>query len=307
MVQMSYSILIFSVFCTVNYIYVAESLKFAGFSRQVQSLSNQWLSRGINKSPYMLHSSVNDDGVPDNFVPDSESEGVTSVEIEGDGDESAAESGVSNPSNVTSIEEDPVMKQIKEMELKLSAEVSQLEMQLRSERQNAARIKDQISESGKNGYFIIQAQVAEFLKRNENDQKSRVAKNKREFVLKMLGVVDGFRQAPMDVPGDTEREQNMHKSFGALLNGILAVFEKYGFKEISPEVGTPIDPLLHEVRESAQEGAQGVVLRQISVGWMDSEGFAIRKAAVVANVPGTQASEELPTKEEDAPEEKKEE
>lgn len=47
----------------------------------------------------------------------------------------------------------------------------------------------------------------------------------------MLPVVDLFRQAPNKVPALTEKEQTMHKTYGALLDNILAVFQKYGYKE----------------------------------------------------------------------------
>ena len=50
----------------------------------------------------------------------------------------------------------------------------------------------------------------------------------------MLPVVDSFRQSQEVAPPTTEREENMHKSFGSLLTGVLNVFDKYGFKEFEP-------------------------------------------------------------------------
>lgn len=151
-------------------------------------------------------------------------------------------------------EEDPTAKLIAEMESKLTLELELLQDSLVVERKNIARTKDKISESGKNGFFIVQAQVNNFqvehllnkiayhhfhlapsqLQRDkEVQQKQRVAKNKKEFVTKMLPVVDGFREAPIVAPASTERGHSIHKNFGALLTGILTVFEKYGFKEYS--------------------------------------------------------------------------
>ena len=192
-------------------------------------------------------------------------------------------------------EEDPLVKAIKEREAKLTAEVAQLEAQLRTERANLAKLKDQVSESGKNGYFIVQAQVAEFLKKNEMEQKNRVSRNKREFVTKMLDVVDGFRNAPLEFPGQTEREINMHKNFGSLVNGILMVFEKYGFSEINTSQGTPIDTEKMELGETVP-GDVGVVLATLRSGWVDSDGNVIRKALIAANVkneapPASEAAE----------------
>ena len=71
-------------------------------------------------------------------------------------------------------------------------------------------------------------------RKRDLEQKNRVIRNKREFVEKMLPVVDAFRKATEEAPPQTEREENMHKSFSSLLTGILNVFDKYGFKEFSP-------------------------------------------------------------------------
>jgi molecular chaperone GrpE (heat shock protein) len=51
--------------------------------------------------------------------------------------------------------------------------------------------------------------------------------------MKMMPVIDSFRAAPIVAPPTTERETNMHKNFGSLLNSLLVVFEKFGYKEFS--------------------------------------------------------------------------
>lgn len=56
-------------------------------------------------------------------------------------------------------------------------------------------------------------------------------RNKRAFVEKMLPVVDAFRSAPVVAPANTEKEDNMHRSYGSLLGNILTVFQKYGYTE----------------------------------------------------------------------------
>lgn len=47
----------------------------------------------------------------------------------------------------------------------------------------------------------------------------------------MLPLVDAFRSAPLLAPAVTEKELSMHKTYGALLDNILAVFQKFGYKE----------------------------------------------------------------------------
>ena len=136
-----------------------------------------------------------------------------------------------DPEESEVVELDPHEVAVKAMEAQIKAEVLVLETKLKTERVALSKVKDRISESGKNGYFIVQAKVAEFQKVKVVEQKSRVTKNKREFVMKMLPVVDAFRAAPIVSPSSSEREISMHKSFGSLLESILVVFEKYGFSE----------------------------------------------------------------------------
>lgn len=57
---------------------------------------------------------------------------------------------------------DPMAEAIKAFENKLTQEAKISENVLRNERLKLTRLKDKESESGKNGFFIVQAQVSEF-------------------------------------------------------------------------------------------------------------------------------------------------
>jgi hypothetical protein len=57
---------------------------------------------------------------------------------------------------------DPVAKAIADREAALKEEVLNLESALRTERTKLVKLRDKISESGKNGFFIVQAQVNDF-------------------------------------------------------------------------------------------------------------------------------------------------
>jgi len=59
-------------------------------------------------------------------------------------------------------EVDPLAKAVADYENSLSNQVISLETLLRTEKNNLLRWKDRISETGKNGYFIVQAQVNDF-------------------------------------------------------------------------------------------------------------------------------------------------
>lgn len=48
----------------------------------------------------------------------------------------------------------------------------------------------------------------------------------------MVPIVQMFRAAPKELQAETEREQNMHKNFGSLLDGIVNVIDKYGYRDL---------------------------------------------------------------------------
>lgn len=191
----------------------------------------------------------------------------------------------------------PLEKAIKEREEELTKQLADLEGKLRTERVNTMKVKDKLSESGKTGFFMVQAQVAEFLKKKDADQKTSVIKNKREFVSKILPVVDAFNAAPLEHPAETEREENMHKSFGSLVSSIMIVFEKYGVKEYSPDAGDKLDSYLHQVERVVEGDTDGVIQELLRPGYKDSEGEVIRRALVVA-AKIEKADEEKPAEDE---------
>ena len=125
----------------------------------------------------------------------------------------------------------PYEEEVKKYENKLEKECEYLESALQCEKGQLALRKDSITMSGKNGFYFVQVEVSEFQKRKEAEQKARVLRNKKDFVLKMLPVVDSFRAAPAVAPAANEREESMHKNFGSLCKSIITVFEKYGFQE----------------------------------------------------------------------------
>ena len=65
--------------------------------------------------------------------------------------------------NATAVAIDPLQQAIKEKETELAKVVAELESSLRSERILLAKTRDRLSETGKTGYFMVQAQVADFM------------------------------------------------------------------------------------------------------------------------------------------------
>ena len=218
----------------------------------------------------------NDESVEDNDETVEENDNTADNSDNDSDDNVENKEAIEEPVELT--EEEKAIIQ-KEKEIKNQLEL--LENELRKSRLDLVRTRDKISESGKNGYFIQQAQVAEFLKKKDIEQKERVSKNKREFVIKMLPVVDLFREAPIKAVANTEREEQMHKNFGSLLTSVLTVFEKYGYKEFQADIGVKYEPSKHQVNEMIVDADNdGLIVTAISSGWISEDGDVVKRAIV---------------------------
>eukprot|EP01035_Chromulina_nebulosa_P020274 gene20274-26319_t len=133
------------------------------------------------------------------------------------------------------------------------------------------------------GFFMIQAQVTDFQRKKDIEQKNLVKKSKRDFVNKLLPIIDSFREARDLAPPSTEREENMHKNFGSLLSSILLVLEKSGFKEYRAEIGSKIDSKLHKI-SSIQDGEEdGIILKEVKPGIIYNNEDIIRPSFVISS------------------------
>lgn len=195
---------------------------------------------------------------------------------------------------------DPVEEAIRQQTQELNLQVSELEAKIRTERILLTKSKDKLAESGKNGFFMVQAQVNDFLRKSDIRQKEKVAMNKREFALKILPVIDSFRMAPIVAPATNEKETNMHNAFSSLLTGILGVLNKSGFQEFLPVVGEVVDPLKHTVvslEDISDEKDEGKITAVLKPGVFDVDGSVLRRASVVASRVNR---EQLPTADDEA-------
>jgi molecular chaperone GrpE (heat shock protein) len=238
--------------------------------------------------PLRASATAGEEGEPTEPTASADEAATATATAAGDDEEEGGEDQDNEADEAEGVAEEPPAlspyeQAVKDLENTLRQELSTAEAQLKTERTALLRTKDKVSESGKNGYFIVQAQVAEFQKKRDADQKSRVTRNKREFVEKMLPVVDAFREAPTVAPPTNEREENMHKNFGSLLAGVMTVFDKYGYVEYDAEEGSALNPARHQVAEVVEGAVDGVVVRQLKKGMANKEGEVLRRALVVAS------------------------
>lgn len=183
-------------------------------------------------------------------------------------------------SNNATTNDDPARATEKKLKQDLQAELTKAESVLRNERIQLSRTKDRISESGKNGFFLVKAQVNDFLRTKDAEQKELVAQKRRDVVLKLLPILDKLRSTPKEIPAETKRETNMHESFNALLRSILIVIERNGYQETEAAPGEAMDHSKYEIvgeEESEEDG----ILSTVRKGMLDNRGIVLRKAQVI--------------------------
>ena len=78
-------------------------------------------------------------------------------------DPSVGSSPSSEVNATSAVVEDPMAAEIKAKEVELANVVARLEATLKDERLRLSSARDKLSETGKTGFFMVQAQVAEFM------------------------------------------------------------------------------------------------------------------------------------------------
>jgi len=138
-------------FLTTTIFALTISFKYVGCFHVYSGLlkSNQWISNNaISSRVIMFDSAYTVEAEENNRFND------TSIHVD----------DISNVIETNATQEvDQRTQMIKDYESELHTELASLENLLRTERLNLARVKDKVSESGKSGFFMVQAKVNDFL------------------------------------------------------------------------------------------------------------------------------------------------
>lgn len=291
----------------------SHSFRFGGHRMQCKEKDNE--SEGtVEAEAEAASGQKQEDGGEKNS--DRSREATQEVEVEVEEEEGEGENDKGDESDTEKKEEEneeeeneeeelsPEAKAIKEAEEALRKQLNEVENTLRSERVNLSKVKDKKDLSGKNGFYIIQARVNEWNKQKDVQQKRRISANKREFVLKMLPIVDAFKKVPDDIPATNEREENMHESLGKIQYvQILQAFEKFGYVEFGPEKKDAIDPVKHQVEgELVEQGTEyeGKVVEVLKKGIVDVDGNVIRRCLIIGGKPTAEREAAMKKAEEEA-------
>lgn len=201
-----------------------------------------------------------DNGDATQEVPtDPEAQGETSTHPpEGDlaGDDVMVESEAE--------EEDDTPLDSAELEAVITAlqqEIANLRQQLTTQSQQTDNFKGQ--------YMRIAADFENFRKRTAKEKEDMELRIKCNTVGEILGAIDNFERARLQIKPSNDGEMAIHKSYQGVYKQLVDGLKKIGVSAMRPE-GEEFDPNFHEAvfQEPTSEYPEGTVIEQVVRGYL---------------------------------------
>ncbi len=143
----------------------------------------------------------------------------------------------------------------------LQQEITTLRQQLTTQGQQADNFKAQ--------YMRIAADFENFRKRTSKEKEEMELRIKCNTVNEILGAVDNFERARLQIKPANDGEMTIHKSYQGVYKQLVEGLKKIGVSAMRPE-GEEFDPNLHEAvfQEPTSEYPEGTVIEQVVRGYL---------------------------------------
>jgi molecular chaperone GrpE len=164
----------------------------------------------------------------------------------------------------------------------LNSQIADLETQLAQARQEA--------NDNWNKYLRERAEIENFRKRQERLAADRVAREKKQFIHKILDVQDNVERAL--VYQETMDKQALQHTLRMLSWQLTEVLRGEGLTAVA-SVGTSFDPYLHEAIEVIEDSDQpeGTVIEEVLKGYKIGDDV-LRHARVKVSAPRANGNQE---------------
>ncbi|NJN73995.1 MAG: nucleotide exchange factor GrpE [Limnothrix sp. RL_2_0] len=168
----------------------------------------------------------------------------------------------------------------------LQQEVSNLRQQLTGQTQQADNFKSQ--------YMRIAADFENFRKRTGKEKEDMELRIKCNTVNEILGAVDNFERARLQIKPSNDGETTIHKSYQGVYRQLVEGLKKIGVSAMRPE-GKEFDPNFHEAvfQEPTSEYPEGTVIEQVVRGYLLGD-KVLRHAMVKVAAPPEEGEEATP-------------
>ncbi|AFY39249.1 Protein grpE [[Leptolyngbya] sp. PCC 7376] len=167
----------------------------------------------------------------------------------------------------------------------LQQEITTLRQQLTTQGQQADNFKAQ--------YMRIAADFENFRKRSSKEKEDMEMRIKCNTVNDMLGAVDNFERARLQIKPANDGEMTIHKSYQGVYKQLVEGLKKIGVSAMRPE-GEEFDPNFHEAvfQEPTSEYPEGTVIEQVVRGYLLGDKVLRHAMVKVAAAPAEEASSE---------------
>jgi molecular chaperone GrpE len=138
------------------------------------------------------------------------------------------------------------------------------------ERLKAALVSEQrLSEENQNRFLKALADLDNYKKRSAREKALILEFANEDLLLEMLPVIDNLERALEHTDPSSDNLESLVKGMRLTIDTALAVFKKFGLKEIRA-VGEKFDPSLHHAisHEDAEGVAPDMVVKEFQKGYM---------------------------------------
>lgn len=120
----------------------------------------------------------------------------------------------------------------------------------------------------KQRYISLAAEFDNFRKRSAREKQDLELQVKCKTLGELLGVVDNFERARIQLKPNNDGEMAIHKSYQSVYKSLVDGLKRLGVSPMRPE-GQIFDPSYHEamLRDYSDEHAEGTVIEQLVRGY----------------------------------------
>lgn len=169
----------------------------------------------------------------------------------------------------------------------LQQEITNLRQQLTNQSQQADNYKTQ--------YMRIAADFENFRKRSSKEKEEMELRIRCNTVNEILGAVDNFERARLQIKPANDGEMAIHKSYQGVYKQLVEGLKKIGVSAMRPE-GQEFDPNYHEAvfQEPTSEYEEGTVIEQVVRGYLLGEKVLRHAMVKVAAAPEEDTTNDSP-------------
>lgn len=149
-------------------------------------------------------------------------------------------------------------------------------------------------------FLRLQADLQNYRRQHESEMSKAQDLGMQDALRKLVPFSLDVEEALVKPEGLTEKESNLFQSYSILFRKVQGVWDKFGVKPLTVQVGDKFDPIRHRKAESREpEGDQvaGTILEVLEQGWTCDGKVLIPSEVVIVAFPAPKEEASKPAEE----------